>query len=215
MRLLSDLPKICPLRSDEFAKTGIALAENYPTIIIGEDTDVLVLLLFHSSTNTTLHYKSDQSNRRANTLKVWDISKTKKLSGDQLCHVLPVIHAITGCDTTSSLFGIGERSSTEKSNGKNVMGNQDLIELAGKVFDEDSTNVGTKFGIQLLIRMYGGFEFENLDNMHYRKFASKVVSNSVSFLQVQTLPPTTAAAEQHVCLTACVGIPGLPPSGAK
>jgi hypothetical protein len=46
--------------------------------------------------------------------------------------VLPVIHAITGCDTTSSLFGIGERSSTEKSNGKNVMGNQDLIEIAGK-----------------------------------------------------------------------------------
>jgi hypothetical protein len=43
------------------------------------------------------------------TLKVWDISKTKKLSWDQLCHVLPVIHAITGCDTTSSLFGIGER----------------------------------------------------------------------------------------------------------
>ena len=113
--------------------------------LIGGDTDVLVLLLFHSSTNTTLHYKSDQSNRRANTLKVWDISKTKKLSGDQLCHVLPVIHAITGCDTTSSLFGIGERSSTEKSNGKNVMGNQDLIEIAGKVFNEDSTNVGTKF----------------------------------------------------------------------
>jgi hypothetical protein len=37
------------------------------------------------------------------------------------------------------------RSSTEKSNGKNVMGNQDLIEIAGKVFNEDSTNVGTKF----------------------------------------------------------------------
>ena len=71
------------------AKTGIVLAKNYPTIIIGEDTDVLVLLLFHSSTNTTLHYKSDQSNRRANTLKVWDISKTKKLLTDQLCHVLP------------------------------------------------------------------------------------------------------------------------------
>jgi hypothetical protein len=28
------------------AKTGIVLAENYPTIIIGEDTDVLVILLF-------------------------------------------------------------------------------------------------------------------------------------------------------------------------
>jgi hypothetical protein len=39
------------------ANTGIALAEHYPTIIIGEDTDVLVLLLFHSSTNTTLYYK--------------------------------------------------------------------------------------------------------------------------------------------------------------
>ena len=65
--------------------------------------------------------------------------------------MLPVIHAITGCDTTSSLFGIGERrSSTEKSNGKNAMGNQDLIEIAGKVFDVDSSDVVTKFGIQLL-----------------------------------------------------------------
>ena len=174
------------------ANTGIALAENYPTIIIGEDTDVLVLLLFHSSTNTTLHYKSDQSNRRANTLKVWDISKTKKLLGDQLCHVLPVIHAITGCDTTSRLFGIGKGLVLKK-----VMGNQDLIEIAGKVFDVDSSDVVAKFGIQLLIRMYGGFEFETLDIMRYRKFASKVVSNSVNFLQIQTLPPTTAAAEQH------------------
>jgi hypothetical protein len=42
------------------------------------------------------------------------------------------------------------------------MGNQDLIEIAGKVFDVDSFDVVAKFGIQLLIRMYGGFEFETL-----------------------------------------------------
>lgn len=106
--------------------------------------------------------------------------------------MLPVIHAITGCDTTSRLFGIGKGLVLKK-----VMGNQDLIEIAGKVFDVDSSDVVAKFGIQLLIRMYGGFEFETLDIMRYRKFASKVVSNSVSFLQIQTLPPTTAAAEQH------------------
>ena len=75
------------------------------------------------------------------------------------------------------------------------MGNQDLIEIAGKVFDVDSSDVVAKLGIQLLIRMYGGFEFEALDIMRYRKFASKVVSNFVSFVQIQTLPP--AAAEQH------------------
>jgi hypothetical protein len=33
---------------------------------------------------------------------------------------------------------------------KKVMGNQDLIEIAGKVFDVDSSDVVTKFGIQLL-----------------------------------------------------------------
>jgi hypothetical protein len=33
------------------------------------------------------------------------------------------------------------------------MGNQDLIEIAGKVFDVDSSHVVTKFGIQLLIRI--------------------------------------------------------------
>jgi hypothetical protein len=43
------------------------------------------------------------------------------------------------------------------------MGNQDLIEIAGKVSDVDSSDVVAKFGIQLLIRMYRGFEFEILD----------------------------------------------------
>ena len=62
----------------------------------------------------------------------------------------PVIHAITGCDTTSRLFGIGKGLVLKK-----VMGNQNLIAIAGKVFDVDSSDVVAKFGIQLLIRMYG------------------------------------------------------------
>jgi hypothetical protein len=60
------------------------------------------------------------------------------------------------------------------------MGNQDLIEIAGKVSDVDSSDVVAKFGIQLLIRMYRGFEFEILDIMCYRKFASKDMTKLIS-----------------------------------
>ncbi|CAG2240639.1 unnamed protein product [Mytilus edulis] len=52
-------------------------------------------------------------------------------------------------------------------------------------------------GVQIIAYLYGGVPHESLDIIRYRKFANKVLSNSVTFLQVQTLPPTSAAAEQH------------------
>lgn len=45
--------------------------------------------------------------------------------------------------------------------------------------------------------LYGAADGENLDSLRYRKFASKVVTNSLSSVQVQTLPPTSDAAAQH------------------
>ncbi|CAC5394040.1 unnamed protein product [Mytilus coruscus] len=51
--------------------------------------------------------------------------------------------------------------------------------------------------VQIIAYLYGGVPHESRDIIRYRKFANKVLSNSVTFLQVRTLPPTSAAAEQH------------------
>jgi hypothetical protein len=82
-------------------------------VIKSPDTDVLVLLV---------HYFS----RMSNTSELWFQTGTitalkdgrryipvhdlcKSLSA-VLCRILPAAHALTGCDTTSAMFGIGKKS---------------------------------------------------------------------------------------------------------
>ena len=82
-------------------------------VIKSPDTDVLVLLV---------HYFS----RMSNTSELWFQTGTitalkdgrryipvhdlcKSLSA-VLCRILPAAHALTGCDTTSAMYGIGKKS---------------------------------------------------------------------------------------------------------
>ncbi len=92
------------------ASTAVQEATSHDTVVVGEDTDVLVLLCHHGDDSShNLLYKSDI--RRANkTNKVWDIKKTKTVLGPELCSMLPFIHAYTGCDTTSRIHGISKEA---------------------------------------------------------------------------------------------------------
>lgn len=42
------------------------------------------------------------------THKIWDISSTKSVNGEDICYLVPFIHSMTGCHKTSRLFGIGK-----------------------------------------------------------------------------------------------------------
>lgn len=50
----------------------------------------------------------------AQKAKLWDIKRTKMLLGEELCQLLPVIHSLTGCDTTSKPFGTGKAAALKK-----------------------------------------------------------------------------------------------------
>lgn len=52
--------------------------------------------------------------KRAQKVKLWDIKRTKMLLGEELCQLLPAIHSLTGCDTTSNPFGIGKAAALKK-----------------------------------------------------------------------------------------------------
>jgi hypothetical protein len=39
---------------------------------------------------------------------IWNIQQTKGFLGEDICHLLPILHSLTGCDSTSRLFGIGK-----------------------------------------------------------------------------------------------------------
>jgi len=54
------------------------------------------------------------SARTSKGLRVWNIQKTKEVIGPNCSTILPVIHAITGCDTTSQMFGIGKGAALKR-----------------------------------------------------------------------------------------------------
>jgi len=74
------------------------------TTLIGEDTDLLVLLLYYAQGATMdLYFKSDRS-KPDGSFKVYDINRLKDILGHDLCSQLLFIHAMTGCDTTSQIL---------------------------------------------------------------------------------------------------------------
>ena len=68
------------------------------------------------------------------------------------------------------------------------------MQTAAHVFlQEVSMETVQSAGEKLLIMMYGGNPSESLDALQYRLYCSKVAVRT-TFVQVHTLPPTSAAA---------------------
>ena len=70
------------------------------------NTDLLVLLCHHCKLpRGQLFLKSLRNNSKRPD---WDIGHLIASLGPEICGILPFIHAIGGCDTTSRLYGIGK-----------------------------------------------------------------------------------------------------------
>jgi hypothetical protein len=137
---------------DEEADTRIALhsihaqAEGYNVIVECRDTDVLLLLIYHSLPHPEVWMLSAQGKND----KVYPVHQIiQRLHPDVRRNILG-FHAITGCDTTSSFSGIGKRSCWkvyEKEpnllSGVGRNGNQDDVEeYVAKVYNSPSTSGG-------------------------------------------------------------------------
>ena len=89
-------------------RTAMECSAANRTTIIGEDADLLVLLICH---HAQLHRKPIffRSDKHTGTKKrVWYIQWLKQNLGPEACQLLPFVHALSGCDTTSRLFGLGK-----------------------------------------------------------------------------------------------------------
>lgn len=172
------------------SQTAIQSAANGPTTVIGEDTDLLVLLCYHADKDSSpIYLWSDKKSTKK--MRIWDIHWIQKGLGPDLCSLLPFIHAVAGCDTTSRLFGIGKSLPLQKAKTNPHFKQQALV-FMDTVPKMDIYQAGEK----ALVCLYGGTTEQGLDELRYQRFCEKVYA-SASPVQVKTLPPTSAAAHQH------------------
>lgn len=91
---------------------AIEKAKTKEVVLFGEDTDLLVLLCHHYKTSLQkIIFRSTLRKNSKHEEKEWDIEKTCNVLGKTVCYVLSLLHALTGCDTTSRMYGISKSSS--------------------------------------------------------------------------------------------------------
>ena len=92
--------------ADLIVQTALKAAKAYPTVLIGEDTDLLVLVLHYFMNEKSLYftYERKQNQQRA---EVWNIDHAKQILG-KICNDILVIYAFSGYDKTSRIHSEGK-----------------------------------------------------------------------------------------------------------
>lgn len=152
------------------------------------DTDVVVLALCFFS--------------RTNLIELWidfGIGKNRRLMaihemalalGPQRCAVLPLFHALTGCDTVSCFYGKGKKTAWSAWNSYPALTHA----MLGIINDTDSYTSQSTLSIleRFIIIMYDRTsECCDLDSARKQLFLKKCKS-------LETLPPTSNAFIQHI-----------------
>ena len=138
----------------------------------------------------TFRSASKKSNDKG---KLWDIRNTTTLLGEEMCMFLPLLHALTGSDTTSRIFGISKPAVIKlfKKSERFRQRCSTFLAASNPSAIEDLCD-------SLVSCLYDDRSSLTLDALRFQRFSSKVVSSS-KYVQVQQLPPTSAAARYH-CL---------------
>jgi len=171
---------------------AIERAEQEITYVIGEDTDLPVLLCYHvQNSSQKVYLRSDIRQNKQSMRKIWDIQKTWSVLTRTVCDLLPFLHALTGCDSTSRFFGIGKSSAL-----KELIVNTGLHEAGKQFMASQSDKDVRQLGERAIIMLLDGYPCISLDTLRYQKFTVKVMTGK-SFVQVHTLPPTSDAPFLH------------------
>ena len=97
-------------------QTAVDSAANSATTVVGEDTDLLVLLCLHADVKSQPLFFTEIGKKQTakKNHKVWHINRLKSVMGPELCLLLPFVNAVSGSDTTSRLYGVGKGAASRK-----------------------------------------------------------------------------------------------------
>lgn len=113
-------------------KTAVDSASEGPTVLVGDDTDLLILLCYHMRTDGYDLYFRPEPKANSKEIRVWNMRKVAEELGSDLCQNMLFLHAVLGCDTTSRPFGLGKATSLKKFQEPD-------FRIQAKVFDDPAS----------------------------------------------------------------------------
>ncbi len=150
--------------------------------VISDDTDIFALLVYFCwKWQTTVQICMKKSDGR-----VVDINATAAKLGPKASQLLAV-HAITGCDTVSYMFGKGKASAVTSMIKHDV--SLDLLGETDAPLDEVTAAGGTFVGL-----LYKAKDTSSsMNQLRHSIFTSKIATP-----KIKSLPPTDSALNEHV-----------------
>ncbi|CAB4041625.1 Hypothetical predicted protein, partial [Paramuricea clavata] len=139
-----------------------------------------------------IYFRSDKTGDKTKQY-VYNINVLKQILGDDLCTDLLFVHAFTGCDTTSRIFGIGKKSVFQK-----IIKGESVFRTCSKIFcspDKDRDTVESA-GCKAMVSLFNGNQNESLATLRYNSLCKKV-SRAKTFVTPERLPPTASATRFH------------------
>jgi len=167
----------------QFARQGRELS------VVADDTDVLVLLMYHWNQNMADLYFHSVVKRSKKCLKVWKVQDLVTKVRKVVTFHLLFIHVWSGCETTSATHGHGKTSLL-----KEIKQSEEL-QISLLMTDPEATeeHIG-KAGIWLYVVLYGGRADDYLNSLWYAKYIEMVSTSKTSSFHLQK--------EQHI-FTVC------------
>lgn len=145
-------------------KIALEVACKHETILVGSDTDLLILLCHFATTKHKNIFFQPQP-KLGSPVRQLNIQRAQTALGKKICTNLLFIHAQLGCNTTSRFFGHG------KAVGLSLMKNPTFIKSAevfckSGVSKEDVTNAGEK----AIISLYNSKTSDGLNRLRHQRY---------------------------------------------
>jgi len=176
----------------QICSTAIHKAADVETVtVVADDTDVPILLTHHWQTSMADIYMKHEARGKSSEAFI-SIRKVKLNFGCGVSCRLLVIHAFTGCDTTSGIYSHGKITSLKKLAANSVARWLDDLECATATQEE----VGVA-GNQLMVALCGGVPgVDSLAKLRYSTY-TKLCTYSKTAVRPEQLPPTDRATYFH------------------
>ena len=160
-------------------------------IVVGTDTDLLVLLSHKCKVNHEVYYYMPGTQTIPDA--TYNIQNVQQSMSPHLKKYILFLHVVTGCDTTSALFFQGKKKVMSIIN-KNPSLYPVIDRFYATCSSLDIVNAGEKF----LLALYGApKKITSLDELRYTRFLKASKRSLQSQVNMASLPPTSSASREH------------------
>lgn len=173
-------------------ETAIKESQGTSAIVVGQDIDLLVLIIHLAPTETEISFLKEGKGKTKSRIYSSQDLQSSRILNDLKSSIL-FFHAMSGCDTTSALYGKGKKKSLE------VFKSCDYLSDIPQVFNDplSSQDDVTRAGERFILALYGAPSNETCLNKYRFICFNKLVSRANHAVMLSGLPPTSGAARQH------------------